>query len=847
MISRPSYGVVFAPLATVQNSGARWLSYLQLPDMTANLIPEIARSSLNMQQACLYDIDLTSNRTIVNKHGALLESIFQICHAYRPVLTRFNKQKALIIEDIDRIQDGVMKLVKTSRKEKTKRDAPLDFVSSIGKGLFGFAKHSHLEALYNNVANLQSAVNSSIGKMIRNQELMESVIELTDERITLAQSAIADSQRQINKIVTDMHGLADFVRRKLAASVQENDLLHQVIRMQSKLTANIMRRSISQVNALQEMRNKLIIYRDGVQTLLEGNLPMSLMSPNQLATLIEQIQYELMKTHPEFQVAVKNLKYYYQHPIKLVLNEEKLVIMMKIPLSTSASTFLLYRTHSIKIPLSGVSTDTPDKYSYTKINGIPPYYAISVDGQYYLEMDSFDMTQCTGSSNYKVCEPFMIQVSFKKESCATALYKDQAKQVNKWCQIDYYEEAKPLTELVPLGKGKVLMSTTSQQWAMVCSKMAPQIIEQCRFCVVELGCSCSLRSEHYLIPPSLENCKDVNNQQVVKYPLNALVLMNMLEDQSTYNVSGETVMTAEPDIKLPEIKVQQLDNNDVAKRDQEIAMDFKKILGKMKANHDIYLSKADMIKAKETGLQKIISSDYSDILGLGLALCQVAGVIFMIYTYYRVNQAAGLFAMSKAVTAWNIGPDVKDPTGNSLSTDTPWQLIAYLTLVLPLSLCLVILLKKFIEKLYHKALIRKDIRVDSIPYYVKDSCNLYLVIMDNNNSETLYLGSIQASYIRLLVTRDLEDVRVRLVSRWYKARSVIHIDWRQIRMKIGAAGNSFKLPNTAPVPLGHTKYVKNILSNQASCRILAGRSGVYLEPQVTRELMASSGQNQTPQ
>ena len=43
VIARPNYGVVFTPVTKIQNSGARWMSYLQLPDILQDLVPEGAR------------------------------------------------------------------------------------------------------------------------------------------------------------------------------------------------------------------------------------------------------------------------------------------------------------------------------------------------------------------------------------------------------------------------------------------------------------------------------------------------------------------------------------------------------------------------------------------------------------------------------------------------------------------------------------------------------------------------------------------------------------------------------------------------------------------------------------
>ena len=83
---------------------------------------------------------------------------------------------------------------------------------------------------------------------------------------------------------------------------------------------------------------------------------------------------------------------------------------------------------------------------------------------------------------------------------------------------------------------------------MVCSKMAPRMVKQCNFCMIELECSCSLRSKHYLIPPLLDNCDDIQSTRAVHYPVNYIAARVVMKENDNLNVTGTTLFGSKPAI-----------------------------------------------------------------------------------------------------------------------------------------------------------------------------------------------------------------------------------------------------------------------------------------------------------
>ena len=69
-----------------------------------------------------------------------VEMITQTCAAYRTVILKFDLQQSKLVRDIKQMTVNINEIMEGAQC----RNTPLDFVSSIGKRLSGFAKQSDL-------------------------------------------------------------------------------------------------------------------------------------------------------------------------------------------------------------------------------------------------------------------------------------------------------------------------------------------------------------------------------------------------------------------------------------------------------------------------------------------------------------------------------------------------------------------------------------------------------------------------------------------------------------------------------------------------------------------------------
>ena len=141
LVSRPSFGTIFAHTTEIQNSGAHWLHVKPLPD---NLMPDSNRKSLSDMRLCF--IPTPENNSTNQQRLKTIEMIAQTCAAYRTVLLKFDLQRSKLVRDIKQMIVNINEILDgTHSLTRQRRDAPLVFVSSIGKGLFGFASRVILQ------------------------------------------------------------------------------------------------------------------------------------------------------------------------------------------------------------------------------------------------------------------------------------------------------------------------------------------------------------------------------------------------------------------------------------------------------------------------------------------------------------------------------------------------------------------------------------------------------------------------------------------------------------------------------------------------------------------------------
>ena len=832
VISRPSYGVMFNPLYHIQNSGAEWTNYIILPDVTKLRLNASDVGPTFSAQVCHINIKRTRNLTDVQLRA--FKTVEDICNAYAPTLKEFESTRNQLINEILFVQTAIRDVVTgnhDSQKGRRKRAAPLDGISTIGKGLFGFAKHTDLQAVHENLLNLQAQTNESMGRIIQHQELTESALRLHDEKLAKGFEQLMNNSEKINLMIDRVERIQRMIRTNSQRSDDESRMVHHIIRLMSNLNANFLREVVAQVINLKVIKSNLETHLSNLQTVMEGYLPMSLVTPQAMNNILNQIDDALLRTHPEFYIAARNTAYYYKQQIDVLVSNGTAIIVMKIPLSNSASNFRVYEVNSVKVPLSETKNNQP-KYTYTRLTGHSKYFAVSTDGEYYLELTTSQLARCNGHDDFRICRPYQVQLSNRRPSCTTALFYDQPQVVQTHCRTEYFEETEPQTSIIPLGEGKILLASNSDQWTMSCSKRAPVIIDQCNFCILRLNCSCSLRNLHYLIPPSLETCGDLRTNSSIKYPINTIAYRSMRPGQAILNVTGMTVLNQPPPKIETDIEIKRIDTEAIAVARTEMALDFDKIMTRMGQNKDLYLTKADFAGMKRSNLDTFIGSWMADWVALGMILADVVSLALIVYTFNKINRVnTVLAARAELATATPLLWKNAEPTPTNKSCSVSESFEMGMLKVMVYAMVILITIKLIVKGIRKAALYAETRNVIKIPSS-KPPCDgmkakIYLRLNKLQYQSILYVTSLQIPAKHIFHSGDLSLVTGRTVTRKFFERNILRMNWRDVELCHGPTGQTIALPTDIMIP-----YFSGVrwhtLHNEDFCiDLLIGTGNIY--------------------
>ena len=225
----------------------------------------------------------------------------------------------------------------------------------------------------------------------------------------------------------------------------------------------------------------------------------------------------------------------------------------------------------------------------------------------------------------------MVQISTQQPRCSLSLFRNNPREINGYCDVDFYESSDYPTEVVPLGNGQVSLATNETHWTVNCDKQSPRILKGCKFCILHLNCSCSLWEIAHYIPPNLATCGDVHHTKIIQELVNAMSYMKFYERFETKNVTWSVEDILHQIEEIPEIKFSDLESELVAHETQIQGLNLEKILELMHGNKPIYSSKGGQVYAETKMLRSVLISPYGEIASIIITII-ISAVVELKYS-----------------------------------------------------------------------------------------------------------------------------------------------------------------------------------------------------------------------
>ena len=195
-------------------------------------------------------------------------------------------------------------------------------------------------------------------------------------------------------------------------------------------------------------------YSKTIRSLSKGYLPISLIPPSKLETILEQVKLALTKTNKDYDLVLSRLYLYYD--MKLVTfgidNQKNLSIQFPVFVQPYIQTRLtLYQIETVPVPILDANNKAQ---SYTQLKIEKPY--IALNEEIYISLHPHELNTCKRIGYEYFCKELFVVKSKHKYSCASTVYFNLNHEIKENCEFDFYFNKTDVTPSV-LGAGQQII------------------------------------------------------------------------------------------------------------------------------------------------------------------------------------------------------------------------------------------------------------------------------------------------------------------------------------------------------------------------------------------------------
>ena len=278
--------------------------------------------------------------------------------------------------------------------------------------------------------------------------------------------------------------------------------------------------------------NELKSYSKTICILSKGYLPISLIPPSKLETILQQVKTALAKTNENYGLVLDRLYLYYN--MKLVTfgidQDKNLIIQFPVFVAPYMQARLtLYQIETVPVPI----LDMNDRaQSFTQLKIIKPY--IALNDETYISLRSQELKSCKRIGYEYFCEELFVMKSRHKFSCPTAVYFNLNHEIKQNCNFDYHFSKTDITPLVLDGGQNIILANWPSYKRLISTYNynVPVNISSHLYVLLDRNilCNCDIEAEDNFLLESLVACGENNIQKIVMFFTVNLAFLDHLKD-----------------------------------------------------------------------------------------------------------------------------------------------------------------------------------------------------------------------------------------------------------------------------------------------------------------------------
>ena len=285
------------------------------------------------------------------------------------------------------------------------------------------------------------------------------------------------------------------------------------------------------VRMCEKFINELKSYSRAIRILSKGYIPITLIMPSKLETILQQVQLSIAKTNLDYEIVLNRLYLYYN--IKLVMfgidYQKNLIIQFRIFVQPYTQTKLtLYQVETDPVPI----LDTSNKIqSYTQLKIEKPY--IALNNETYISICPQELNNCKRIGYEYFCEELFVVKSKHKYSCASATYFNSKHDIKENYDFYYYHNRTNVMPSVLNGGRQIIFANWPNYKRIICTynNNIPINIPSHPYVLLDRNilCNCDIEAESNFLLESLAACKEHEKQGLEMYFTVGLAFVDYLE------------------------------------------------------------------------------------------------------------------------------------------------------------------------------------------------------------------------------------------------------------------------------------------------------------------------------
>ena len=278
--------------------------------------------------------------------------------------------------------------------------------------------------------------------------------------------------------------------------------------------------------------NELKSYSKAIHILSKRFLPISLIPPSQLETILQQVKTALAKTNKNYDLVLNRLYLYYDMKLATFGIDQDKNLIIQFPVFVAPymqARLTLYQIETVPVPILDMN-DKVQSYMQLKIN--KPY--IALNDETYISLRSQELNTCKRIGYEYFCEELFVVKSKHMFSCTNAVYFNLNHEIKQNCNFDYYFNKTDITPSVLDGRRKIILANWPHYKTLICTynNNIPVNIPSHPYVLLDSNilCNCNIEAEDNFLLESLAACGVNNIQKLEMFFTVNLAFLDHLED-----------------------------------------------------------------------------------------------------------------------------------------------------------------------------------------------------------------------------------------------------------------------------------------------------------------------------